>query len=439
MTTETVRSPGEVTLSFTTRLGLIAMSGVYLVWNLIAALNSSMEFSWDSDRYFSTIFDPQNPGFVTTALFRLVENHTVIMFVLVAIYSVVWLILVWAIIRAFKGTFLGWMLSIFLLLLSLSTPLWSWNTVLLSESLTTSAVVLWIASLTWLVSSRVKTTGLLVWTSVSALVVITSRPQLLIVIIPAQLLVLFLYRQWVSRGVLISNAAIVIAAIGVGLLRIYQFMASGSFQYLYVLHNFIDKNDSFRAYALETMPRCEPLEQALAGPAPWPDTLTLGGNLVPVCPETWLWFNSDAAQFPAWFFERPAETISNFFNVIPNLMFYPMSVGQALPSWLSNVLLNPQHLWLWTIAYVVVSIILVIAIHRSLPISVTGIVGGTLVAASIAVFVFIVWGADGYDLSRHMYPVVPFLGIAALAIFPVAVQKYRAPEGEKLLVNTVTE
>lgn len=428
MTGEVARPSGVVGIGRSTRLALIAVSIGYLAWNLIAAAFSSMEFSWDSDRYFSTFFDPQNPGIITTGLFRLIRNHTAIMFVLVGIYAVVWLILVWGIVRAFRGSATGWILSILMLLISLSAPLWSWNTVLLSESLTTSSVVLWIASVVWLVSSRGKAPAMLAWTSLATLLVISSRPQLLIVMIPAQLTVILLNRDRLSRGLLGVNLGIVFAAIGLGLLRLYQFAASGSFQYLYVLHNFIDKQESFRPYALETMPKCEPLEQALAGPAPWPDTLNLGGNLVPVCPETWLWFNSDAAQFPAWFLERPTETITNFLNVIPHLVFYPMSVGQAIPTPVSNVILNPLHLWLWTFAYALLGLIFVLTIRKRIPISVRGIVAGLLIAVSVVTFVFIVWGADGYDLSRHVYPVVPFIGVAVLAIFPVASLQSRSPQ-----------
>ena len=417
----------DVGLGVTTRLALIVVSITYVIWNLLAATLSSMEFSWDSDRYFSTVLDPQNPGVITTALFRAIENHTAIMFVLVGIYAAVWLILVWGIVRAFRGSAAGWVLSILLLLISMSTPLWSWNTVLLSESLTTSAVVLWIASVVWFIASRERSAGMLAWTSVATLAVVACRPQLLIVVIPAQLILIFLNRDRASRATLIVNVGIVAGALGLGLLRLYQFAASGSFQYLYVLHNFIDKQDSFRPYALEVMPRCEPLEQALAGPAPWPDTLNLGGNLIPVCPETWLWFNSDAAQFPAWFLERPAETITNFLNVIPHLIFYPMSVSQAIPAPISNVILNPLHLWLWTFAYALIGVIFVLSIRKSLPISVRGVVAGLLITASVIVFVFIVWGADGYDLSRHVYPVVPFIGVAILAIFPVASLQSRSP------------
>lgn len=428
MTGQVVLPSADVGIGRSTRVALIVVSIVYVTWNLLAATFSTMEFSWDSDRYFSTVLDPQNPGFVTTGLFRLIQNHTAIMFVLVGVYSVAWLILMWGIVRAFRGSAAGWVLSSLMLLISLSAPLWSWNTVLLSESLTTSSVVLWIASVVWLVSSRGKSPGMLVWTSVAALLVISSRPQLLIVMIPAQLAVIFLNRDRMGRGLLSVNLGIVVGALGLGLLRLYQFAASGSFQYLYVLHNFIDKQESFRPYALETMPKCEPLEQALAGPAPWPDTLNLGGNLVPVCPETWLWFNSDAAQFPAWFLERPTETITNFLNVIPHLVFYPMSVGQAIPTPVSNVILNPLHLWLWTFAYAVVGVIFVLSIRRRLPISVRGVVAGLLIAISVVIFVFIVWGADGYDLSRHVYPVVPFIGVAVLAIFPVASLQSRSPQ-----------
>jgi hypothetical protein len=44
------------------------------------------------------------------------------------------------------------------------------------------------------------------------------------------------------------------------------------------------------------------------------------------------------------------------------------------------------------------------------------------------VFIFAAWASDGYDISRHIYPALPFVGLALLIFPSVIPSRYSAPE-----------
>ena len=46
----------------------------------------------------------------------------------------------------------------------------------------------------------------------------------------------------------------------------------------------------------------------------------------------------------------------------------------------------------------------------------TGVVGVAVVIASLTLYLFAVWAADGYDVIRHMVPITTLLPIAALVL-----------------------
>lgn len=137
-----------------------------------------------------------------------------------------------------------------------------------------------------------------------------------------------------------------------------------------------------------------------------------------MCPETWVWFNSPESRFNNWFFEVPAESWSNFTAVIFGITFFAMTSGMALPAVFSDLLLSPQQPWLWTGIYAVLGVIIAILSRRRLTVSILGLLAAIGLVDSSFVYLFSIWGADGYDLGRHIYPFIPFVGIALLALIP---------------------
>jgi hypothetical protein len=72
--------------------------------------------------------------------------------------------------------------------------------------------------------------------------------------------------------------------------------------------------------------------------------------------------------------------------------------------------------------------IIALLAQRSLRVSLWGLTIAALLALSGVIYLFVIWGADGYDLSRHIYPYVPFIGIALLALIPTVSQRRVAAE-----------
>ena len=91
--------------------------------------------------------------------------------------------------------------------------------------------------------------------------------------------------------------------------------------------------------------------------------------------------------------------------------------ASALPSLVSNLLLNPLYPLLWALGYAVLGIIFAI-LNRVRPkvtlLSALGIL--TIVTTSLLHLLF-VWGADGDSVERHVFPLIPFFAVA-LFVFP---------------------
>lgn len=400
-------------------LPTLALIGGYVLWNAMAVVAAQPQESYDTYRYFGLVFDIQNPGFITSALFISIEDHLTIIYVLTGIAVIVWSLLALALLYRLNFTWVRWPLAIIILFFSMTTPIWSYNTVLLTESLTVSTLVLWLASIIW-VTSSVHSNSLwpLVGLLVAAGLTIFSRPQLLLVIVPIQIVLLI----WIARRNQLAGIAWVtglglIPFIVVGLYRMYQLSTVQLYQFRYALNNLVDKGSSFRPYALENMPSCEAVPAALNGSAPWNDVHALESTLMNSCPETWIWFNSSKASVQSWVSADPVAAVMDFLGSMTRVQLSVMSEGRAMPEWLSNAILNPAEPWLWMAIYLILgmSAAWIAGVRpRFTAMSVLGV--GVSVLSPLA-FMFAMWASDGYDISRHIYPALPFIGLALL-IFP---------------------
>jgi len=186
--------------------------------------------------------------------------------------------------------------------------------------------------------------------------------------------------------------------------------------YRYAINNLIGKNPSFRVYALERMPPCDAIPAALNGPAPWNEMQALGENLMNVCPETWIWFRGPEVAMQQWMSAMPAETAYNFVAVMPGLVVPFLGQLHAMPDWMSLVVLNRNYPWLWTLGYLIIGIALAWAMRVRVRWSLTSLSAGLLIAVSALTYMVVVWAADGYDLERHVFPLVPLAAVAALVL-----------------------
>jgi hypothetical protein len=388
----------------------------FLIWNFIAWVISEPQEFGDTYRYFgSTIFDIQNPGVTPVLFYTTLENPEVVTFLQVAIFCVAFLLLAGVVAARMNWRPLGLTLAALLLVVSMTTPIWSWNMLLASESLAISSAVLWLAALIWLMHRR-RTLGLVLAVLASANLIV-DRPQITPIVIVVSGIVAIWFWKIHHRALpaLLSFIAVLPFA-GWAFARLYLLSSDATFRYRYAIDNLMDKTPSFRAHALENIGVCTPLTDAINGPKPWDDVWVLKDNLASVCPEAFLWLQGANTSFTHWFFEIPTATLKNFLEISTSLRNSPYSAARAMPDWLSTMLMPDISTWLLTAIYLIVGIVFAIGIGRRFTFTLFNVISTIAILGTVLVTAFTIWGADGIEHDRHLLPLTLLLPIAALLL-----------------------
>lgn len=394
---------------------------VYVLVNIATWWGTAAVTTWDSPRYNGgDIFLFLNPGIPPTILFSAFPDANAATFVQVVLYAAAWSSLAGALLASLRSTWIKWPLAVLVLVMSLTTPLWSWNLVVGSEGLTVIAMVAWISTFVWMAASS--RTSALAWNFLAASALLITRPQALIFVLPIQFVatVWWMRREqrslFTMRGVLAGLGIVLIASTGWATYRILLLANDDVYSFRYALHNLVEKTPSFREYVLNEAPPCEAIPAALNGPQPWTDVIAFDNTLISLCPETFIWFKSDAVSPQSWILYDPAAAVINFRDVMWGIALPVGTEKSALPGVLDDALLPGHNLWLPTGVALLVGLGLGALGRVRYSLTPLGITGVVVVVASIGTYLFAVWAADGYDVIRHMVPVTPLLPIAALAL-----------------------
>lgn len=395
-----------------------AVGLIYLAWNLIAWWITEPQEFGDTYRYFgSTLFDIQNPGVTPVLLYTTLEDPKLVTLAQVLLYSLAWLLLASVVANRLHGSWLSPVTGIGLLVLSMTTPLWSWNTYLASESLSFTATTLWLTALIW-ARDRFQTpgAGVVALVATSALLVIT-RPAMVAVILPT--LVVFGVWLW-RRGLRPAAGTWTVLGFlpfaGYALVRLQLLAGNDIYRYRYAINNYVDKTSSFRAYADSNMPSCEPLVNAVNGPAPWDEVWVLKEQLISTCTDSYLWLRSDATSLLDWTLASPGNALGNFIDAMPRVLLQPYSAGRAMPDAMSSLLMPDWPAWLLVIIYAVAGITLAAVSGARLRITALWLLGAATMAASVFAYFYAVWGADGIELNRHLLPLTAMLAVALVVL-----------------------
>ena len=393
----------------------------YVAVNLSAWVGSEPVTTWDSGRYTSgDIFLFLNPGIPPTFLFSTVSNPSVAVFLQVVIYTVAWMSLALAVLYSLYRSWIRWPIAALALLASLTSPLWAWNLVIGSEGLTVSAFVLWVSTFVWLARSARGLTWILSTGAASALLV--TRPQTIIFVLPIHIVVSLWWarrhqRLWINmRGALALSAVILLAASGWSIYRSALLANNDVYSFRYALHNLVEKTPSFRKYALNESPPCDAIPTALNGPQPWNDVLALDTTMISLCPETFIWFKSDAVSPLTWIPYDPLASTLNFRDVMWGIALPVGSATSILPSAVNDSLLPVHNVWLATGVALLSGLLLGVVGQVRYRVTPRGVVGVAIAVGSLTLYLFAVWAADGYDVIRHMVPVTTLLPVAALVL-----------------------
>jgi len=401
------------------RVSIATTVGVlYSLWNLIAWYVSEPTEMGDTYRYFGfLIFDAQNPGITTSFLYQSVQDLRVITLIQVALATGAFLLLTWAVLTQTKWRPAGIIASALVLLVSMTAPFWSWQTLLATEGLTLSFSVFWLAAVIMSFNKERRPALAITALSVSATLLLLVRPQFVVLVLPASLLIAYaISRRTHSLPVFIAATAGVIPAVGFSLWRLLSLMGDKSYSYIYTMHNYVDKASTFRAYANERMPACEPLTAAVNGPAPWNDMTAIRDQLIGLCPDTFLWLKNGPVSVINWTTQLPAESINSMTSAMSDMIISPYSPMTAIPNEASSLLLPGVPAWIWlTAAWLIGMGLAILAGHRRRPTLLT-IISTVVMAGSFAVLIYFTWASDGIELARHQAPWVLFAIMAGLTI-----------------------
>jgi hypothetical protein len=394
---------------------------VYSLWNLFAWYISTPTEMGDTYRYFGfLIFDAQNPGIMTSFLYQRVEDPRIITLIQVVLATCAFLLLAWSVLSQTKWRVAGIIASTLVLLVSMTAPFWSWQTLLATEGLTLSFSVLWLATVIMSFNRELRPAVAITALSVSATLLLLTRPQFVVLVLPASLPIGFaLSRRTRSLAVLVGAIAGVIPAIAFSLWRLLSLMGDKGYSFIYTMHNYVDKASTFRAYANERMPACEPLTAAMNGPAPWSDMTAIRDQLIGLCPESFLWLKNGPVSVLNWTTQYPAESLSAMTAAMSDMIISPYSPMTATPPAVSSLLLPEVPAWMWLAAAWLIGIGLAfLAGYRSKPTRLT-IISTLVMAGCFAVLIYFTWASDGIELARHQAPWILFAIVAGLTI-PVA-------------------
>lgn len=410
---------------------LTAGIAAYALVNLATWWGSEPVTTWDSPRYTGgDIFLFLNPGIPPTVLFSAFDDARVPTLIQTILYAAAWSSLAAAIVVSLRSTWAKWPIAILALVASLTSPLWSWNLVVGSEGLTVTAIVFWISTFVWLATSS--RTWAIVFNTAVACGLIVTRPQMLIFVIPIQIVATI---WWVRRRPtalpsvrlpLVWLALLLVASTGWAAFRVALLANDDVYSFRYALHNLVEKTPSFRQYVLNEAPPCEAIPAALNGPQPWTDVIAFDNTLISQCPETFIWFKSDAVALQTWVAYNPGAAILNFRDVMWGIALPVGSEASALPSSLNGALLPVHNVWLATVIGLALGVILGLAGGVRYRVSWLGVLGTTTIVLVLLIYLFAVWAADGYDVIRHMVPVTPLLPVAAFAL-PTALTGRQQP------------
>jgi len=396
----------------------IAVALVYLLWNLIAWYVSEPAEMGDTYRYFGfLIFDPQNPGITTSFVYQSVQDPRLITLIQVLLATFAFLLLIWAVLIQTKWRAAGIMASTLVLLVSMTAPFWSWQTLLATEGLTLSFSIFWLASVITSFNRNLQPAPVITALSVSATFLLLTRPQFVVLVLPASLLIAFaLSRRTHSLPVFIATTAGVIPGVGFSLWRLLTLMGDKGYAFIYTMHNYVDKASTFRTYADERMPVCEPLTAAINGPAPWTDMAAIRDQLINLCPESFLWLKNGPVSVINWTTQYPVESVSAMTAAMSDMIISPYSPMTAVPPAASSLLLPEVPAWLWlTVAWLIGIGLAFLAGYRSKPTALT-IISAVVMAGSFAVLIYFTWASDGIELARHQAPWALFAIVAGLII-----------------------
>lgn len=334
----------------------------------------------------------------------------------VLLSALAWAALAAAVIVRLRFGWVGWTLALLSLVLSLTAPVWSWNTLLGSESTAIAISILWLASVIWL-SGRPTILRLVAGVAASTLLLAT-RPQLLVFIAVSSMVVLV----WAARArgewrVPLAAGVALLPGLGWATYRLLALAGEPAYRMYYALNNVVDKGGSYRVYALQRAPECEPLNALLSGPQPWTDIFGFRADgIMSACPEAYLWYRGPEASTVSWLLSSPINAASDFWNALPRFVLPVYTEGRGVPGPLSELIPPQAPMWLVSLVALLMGVVFAFLAGARWRVTLGSVLGLLAVLGAAAVTALLIWAADGIEHDRHLQPLATIIAAAALTM-----------------------
>lgn len=392
---------------------------LYITVSCVLCIQGSLELAPDSVRYLPpvNIWAPQQPGILTQLSFQLVGvDHIKVLLTIVSTLS--WLGLSFVTVLRFKGSATGFLLATAVLCYSLLPFLSGWRFLALSEDLSISTTVAWVACIMGMSLSRTQKQRDITFIAagVSGLLVVATRPQMAIVVVPILITVVILQRRRAHLMPLVIVLAVALLAGACAWIRLDQLQHLEVWMAAYAENNLVAK-ERFARYAAKFLNGCHVLLEATTSF----ETLdTVRGRIPASCPVAWRWLTGRSSSGAVWILRDPWGAATSFLENLLRARLVTYRAGApSIPMWSSLATVR------------LVSASLACSAASGVLITFLWVRGGRLrrdclVILAVAVlgslaYMALTWASDGMEWERHMIPVVTLLPIGILVFPPFAI------------------
>lgn len=358
----------------------------------------------DSNRYFSptSIFSLENAGIFYSIFVRAVDDFPGITFSQILFSTFSWLLLSFSVLRLFSG-WIGMLCATGTLFIALQESVTNWNNLFLSESVAISMAALWLASILLLLKpshNRVLLTYQLSIFTLTSFLLILNRPQAIILVFPIGIALVIANRKPVGKvSASIVTFSLIAIAIGASW-RLFMIAKNSPFATSYTQH-LLEFRIGFTQYALQKA-GCSPISNV---------SQNSFADIMNYCPNLEKLVAENKLSFMSWTFAQPNEALASFLKWLLSEAEYMnySSAPTVLNGYLANQVLGVGFPFLTIVGlYVAFAVIVTFLslILQKIGFSLTRFWFVLGFFGLLFTYVFVAWGVDGIEMSRHTLPVL---------------------------------
>ena len=389
---------------------------LYVLVSCILCAQGALELAPDSVRSLPPVdvWSPQQPGVLTALMFQLVGGGGSNVKVLLTTTSVVsWLGLSFVTFLNFKGSVTGFLLATSVLGYSLLPFISGWRFLALSEDVSISTTVMWVACMLVipLCSTRRCLGVALVVAAVAGLLAVATRPQMALVVLPTQITVLVLARRRAHLVPIGLVLAMTVFSAAFAWIRLDQLQHLDVWMAAYAENNLVAKG-GFARYATRFLSSCHVLLEATTSF----ETLDpVRGRIPESCPDAWAWLSGRGSSGAVWILRDPWGAASSFAEHLLRARLVTYRAGAPwVPFW--NTLATVRLTSAAVVCSAASGALMTLLWVKGWRFRRDSLAVLTVAGLGSLVYLCITWASDGMEWERHMIPVITLFPIGILIL-----------------------